>query len=350
MKQMQEKMFKAMDTNGDGKVDKNEMSAFQKAQQADGKQGGPSVDEIFKNSDSNSDGGITLQEMQDSMAKITQQMWSQSSSQDPSSTGSTSSDSSTSSTSSIDSLLKTLGTALQSGNTTDANTALTALEKLASSNSADSSSTSTSSTSSTDNPFLKDLQSIGSDLASGNTTDAQSVLASIQQKMHGHHGPPPPPDDSSSSSSTSSTKTSSNQIFDALDTNKDGTVSASELLAALSSKDSSSSDNSSSDTSSSSSSSSVDSSAVKKIFDAMDTNQDGSVSKSELEAALTKKGQHHQSQSTADSSSTTSTTDTAKTSDSALFAAAVKSYMQASFSSFSQNGAASALSASSLYA
>src|SRR5664280_1836245 len=68
MKQMQEKMFKAMDTSGDGKVDKNEMSAFQKAQQADGKQGGPSVDEIFKNSDSNSDGGITLQEMQDSMA------------------------------------------------------------------------------------------------------------------------------------------------------------------------------------------------------------------------------------------------------------------------------------------
>ena len=216
MKQMQEKMFKAMDTNGDGKVDKNEMSAFQKAQQADGKQGGPSVDEIFKNSDSNSDGGITLQEMQDSMAKITQQMWSQSSSQDPSSTGSTSSDSSTSSTSSIDSLLKTLGTALQSGNTTDANTALTALEKLASSNSADSSSTSTSSTSSTDNPFLKDLQSIGSDLASGNTTDAQSVLASIQQKIHGHHHGPPPSDDSSSTSSSSTDSTTSTSSIDSL--------------------------------------------------------------------------------------------------------------------------------------
>jgi hypothetical protein len=40
---------------------------------------------------------------------------------------------------------------------------------------------------------------------------------------------------------------------------------------------------------------------------------------------------------------------TAKTSESALFAAA-KSYMQASFSSFSQNAAASALSGSSLYA
>jgi hypothetical protein len=216
MKQMQEKMFKAMDTNGDGKVDKNEMSAFQKNQQANGIQGGPSVDEIFKNSDSNSDGGITLQEMQDSMAKITQQMWSHSSSQDPSSTGSISSDSSTSSTSSIDSLLKTLGTALQSGNTTDANTALTALEKLASSNSADSSSTSTSSTSSTDNPFLKDLQSIGSDLASGNTTDAQSVLASIQQKIHGHHHGPPPSDNSSSTSSTSTDSTTSASSIDSL--------------------------------------------------------------------------------------------------------------------------------------
>lgn len=194
LKQMQEQMFKAVDSNGDNKIDKSEMSAFQKAQQADGKQGGPSVDEMFANMDSDSDAAISRLESDAALAKMSQKMQSQ----------------------------------------------------------------------------------------------------------------PPPP--------------------------------------------SSSSDNSSSDTSSSSSSSSADSSAVKKIFDAMDTNQDGSVSKSELEAALTKKGQHHHSQNTADSTSTTSTTDTAKSSDAALFAAAAKSYMQASFSSFSQNAAASALSASSLYA
>lgn len=239
LKQMQEQMFKAVDNNGDNKIDKSEMSAFQKAQQADGKQGGPTVDEMFTNMDSDSDGAISRLESDAALAKMSQQMQSQG------------------------------------------------------------------------------------------------------------PPPPPPPEENSSSSSDSS---SSNAIFDALDTNKDGTVSASELLAALSSKDSSSSDNSSSDSSSSSSSSSADSSAVKKIFDAMDTNQDGSVSKSELEAALTKKGQHNHSQNTTDSTSTTSTTDTAKTSDAALFAAAAKSYMQASFSSFSQNAGASALSASSLYA
>ena len=162
MKQMQEKMFKAMDSNGDGKVDKNEMSAFQKAQQADGKQGGPSVDEIFKKSDSNSDGGITLQEMQDSMAKIAQQM----------------SEPSLHLKIRLKHRQHFLGQLnikhiqyrlviknprhrpADPGNTTDADPALTALEKLASSNSADSSSTSTSSTSSTDNPFLKDLRSI----------------------------------------------------------------------------------------------------------------------------------------------------------------------------------------------
>ena len=326
MKQMQEKMFKAMDTNGDGKVDKNELSAFQKTQQANGKQGGPSVDEIFKKSDTNSDGGITLQEMQDSMAKIAQQMMQGQA--PPSASGGTDSNFSSGLKDKVfksadlngdgsiskDELSKLLGNSSQSNTTADA---------------------------------LMNALDTNKD-GSISKSESDAAIDKVGQQRH-VHGPPPPPADSSSSSSD---KTSSNQIFDALDTNKDGTISASELLAALSSKDSSSSDNSSSDTSSSSSSSSADSSAVKKIFDAMDTNQDGSISKSELEAALTKKGQHHHShsQSTADSSSTTSTTDTAKSSDSALFAAAAKSYMQASFSSLSQNAATSALSASSLYA
>lgn len=326
MKQMQEKMFKAMDTNGDGKVDKNEMSAFQKNQQANGMQGGPSVDEIFKKSDSNSDGGITLQEMQDSMAKIAQQMMQSQAS--PSASGGADSNSSS------DLKDKVFKTGDQNG---DGSISKDELSKLLSN-------------SSQSNTTADDLMNALDTNKDGSISKSESDAAVDKAGQQRHAQGPPPPPPPADSSSSSSDKTSSNQIFDALDTNKDGTVSASELLAALSSKDSSSSDNSSSDTSSSSSSSSADSSAVKKIFDAMDTNQDGSVSKSELEAALTKKGQHHQSQSTADSSSTTSTTDTVKSSDSALFAAAAKSYMQASFSSLSQNAAASALSASSLYA
>jgi EF-hand domain pair len=74
MKQMQQDMFKEMDSNGDSKVDKNEMNAFKESQKSGGMKGGPSVDEMFTNSDSNGDGGITLQEMQDSMARVAQQM------------------------------------------------------------------------------------------------------------------------------------------------------------------------------------------------------------------------------------------------------------------------------------
>ena len=328
LKQMQEKMFKAMDANSDGKVDKNELSAFQKKQQTNGMQGGPSVDEIFKKSDTNSDGGITLQEMQDSMAKIAQQMMQGQA--PPSASGGTDSN--------FSSALKdkVFKSADLNG---DGSISKDELSKLLSN----------SSQSNTTADALMNALDTNKD-GSISKSESDAAIDKVGQQRH-VHGPPPPPPPADSSSSSSG-KTSTNQIFDALDTNKDGTISASELLAAFSSKDSSSSDNSSSDTSSSSSSSSVDSSAVKKIFDAMDTNQDGSVSKSELEAALTKKGHHHHShsQSTADSSSTTSTTDTAKSSDSALFAAAAKSYMQASFSSLRQNAATSALSASSLYA
>jgi Ca2+-binding EF-hand superfamily protein len=325
LKQMQEQMFKAVDSNGDNKIDKSEMSAFQKAQQADGKQGGPSVDEMFKNMDSNSDGAINRLESDAAIAKISQQMQSQAPL--PASDGTDSNSFSVLKD-------KVFKSADQNG---DGSISKDELSKLLSN-------------SSQSNTTADDLMSALDTNKDGSISKSESDAAidKAGQQRHAHGPPPPlPPDDSSSSSSD---KTSSNQIFDALDTNKDGTVSASELLAALSSKDSSSSDNSSSDTNSSSTSSSAVSSAVKKIFNAMDTNQDGSVSKSELESALTKKAHHHESQITADSSSTKSATDTAKASDSALFAAAAKSYLQASFSSYSQNAAASALSASSLYA
>jgi len=321
LKQMQEQMFKAVDSNGDNKIDKSEMSAFQKAQQADGKQGGPSVEEMFANMDSDSDGAISRLESDAALAKMSQQMQAQ---PPPASDSNSSSDLKD----------KVFKNGDQNG---DGSISKDELSKLLSN-------------SSQSNTTVDDLMSALDTDNDGSISKSESDAAIDKAGQQRHAQGPPPPPPPADSSSSSSDKTSSNQIFDALDTNEDGTVSVSELLAALSSNDGSSSDNSSSDTSSSSSSSSTDSSVVKKIFDAMDTNQDGSVSKSELEAAFTKKGQHHQSQSTADSSSTTSTTDTAKTSDSALFTAAVKSYMQASFSSFSQNGAASALSASSVYA
>jgi Ca2+-binding EF-hand superfamily protein len=326
LKQMQEKMFKSMDSNNDGKVDKNELSGFQKTQQSKGMQGGPIVDAIFKKSDTNSEGSITLQEMQDNMAKIAQQMM-QSHSPSSASGG-------TDINSSSDLKDKVFKTGDQNGNGSISKDELSKLLR----NSTQSNTTA--------DALMNALDTNKDGSISKSESDAAIDKAGQQRHAQGPPPPPPPAD----SSSSASNKTISNQIFDALDTNKDGTVSASELLAALSSKDSTSSDNNSSDTSSSSSSSSADSSAVKKIFDAMDTNQDGSISKSELEAALTQKGQHHYSQKTTDSTSTTSTTDTAKTSDSALFAAAAKSYMQASFSSFSKNAAASTLSASSLYA
>lgn len=321
LKQMQEQMFKAVDNNGDNKIDKSEMSAFQKAQQADGKQGGPTVDEMFTNMDSDSDGAISRLESDAALAKMSQQMQAQ---PPPGSESNSSSDMKD----------KVFKNGDQNG---DGSISKDELSKLLS-NSSQSNTTA--------DDLMNSLDTNKDGSISKSESDAAIDKAGQQRHAQGPPLPPPPSDSSSSSSDSSS----SNSIFDALDTNKDGTVSASELLAALSSKDSSSSDNSSSDSSSSSSSSSADSSAVKKIFDAMDTNQDGSVSKSELEAALTKKGQHNHSQNTTDSTSTTSTTDTAKTSDAALFAAAAKSYMQASFSSFSQNAGASALSASSLYA
>jgi Ca2+-binding EF-hand superfamily protein len=327
LKQMQEQMFKAVDSNGDNKIDKAEMSAFQAAQQSNGTQGGPSVDEIFKNMDSNNDSAISRLESDAAIAKMSQQMQSQGATTQSASEGT-----GISSASELkDHVFKV---ADQNG---DGSISKDELTKLLSNSSQ-------SSTTADDLMTALDTNKDGSISKS----ESDAAIDKAGKKRHAQGPPPPPPP--ADSSSSSSDKTSSSQIFDALDTNKDGTVSASELLAALSGKDSSSSDNSSSDSSSSASGSSADSSAVKKIFDAMDTNQDGSVSKSELEAALSKTGKQHHSKATTYSSSSTSTTDSANSNDSALFAAAAKSYLQASFSSFAQNATTSALSSSAVYA
>jgi hypothetical protein len=161
IKQMQQRMFKAMDANGDGKVDKNELSAFQKTQQANGKQGGPSVDEIFKKSDSNSDGGITLQEMQDSIAKIAQQMMQgQTTSQTQ---GASNSDPMAQMKANFDDL----GSALKSGNISDAKAAFAKLQQNAPSQGSQPS----------------EIESLSKALDSGNLKGAQAAYSSIQDKM-----------------------------------------------------------------------------------------------------------------------------------------------------------------------
>lgn len=157
-------------------------------------------------------------------------------------------------------------------------------------------------------------------------SDAAVDKAGQQRKAQGPP-PPPPPSDSSSSESTSS-----NTIFDELDTNEDGTVSASELLAAFSNGDNSSASGSSED--------------IKQLFDAMDTNKDGSVSKSELAAALAEAGKQSDTQGT---STANASAGAAKGEDSARFAAAIKSYMQASMSSFAESSTAATFSSTAVY-
>jgi len=71
LKQMQEKMFKQFDLNGDGKITKEEMN---KVVQSDGTQKGPSVDEVFKNLDTDNDGAISKLESDAGLAKLAQQM------------------------------------------------------------------------------------------------------------------------------------------------------------------------------------------------------------------------------------------------------------------------------------
>ena len=304
LKKMQEEMFKAVDSNSDNKIDKTEMSAYQQTQQANGGQGGPSVDDIFKNLDADNDSAISRLESDAGIAKLAQQMQSGKTASGPSS----------------ELKSKVFNSADQNGDGSISKDELTTL--MADSNQ-----------SATDIAETFDALDTNQDGSiSKSESDVAVDKASQQRKAQGPP-PPPPPSDSSSSESTSSTT-----VFDELDTNEDGTVSASELLAAFTNDDSSSSD-----------SSSVDSSAVKELFDAMDTNKDGSVSKSELSAALAEAGKQSDTQGGVDGSSASSSADAAKTEDSARFAAAIKSYMQASMSSFAQSSAAATFSSSAVY-
>jgi hypothetical protein len=73
MQQMQEKMFKKIDSSGDGKINKSEMETFKMSHQTNGSRG-PSVDKIFDNLDSDSDGAITMQESESELAKLSQRI------------------------------------------------------------------------------------------------------------------------------------------------------------------------------------------------------------------------------------------------------------------------------------
>ena len=318
LKQMQEQMFKKADKNSDGSITKDELSQMQSSQKS---QNGPSVDDIFAQMDSDSDGAISRLESDAGIAKLAQQMQSRK----------------TDDNSSSDMKEQVFSTADQNGDGGISKDELSQLLENSSQNS-------------TDVTAVFDALDTNKD-GSISKSESDAAVDKAGQQMQAQGPPPPrPPADSSSSSSDS---TSTTQIFDAMDTNEDGTVSASELFAALANKDSSSSDSSSSDNSSSSSSASGDNSTVKKIFDAMDTNEDGSVSKAELEEALAKAGQQMQTQgappSMAQGTADSSATDATSSKDSALFASAIKSYMQASISSFSQSSNEATFSSSAVY-
>ena len=212
LKQMQEELFKAGDKNGDGTISKDELSQVAKS---GNNQEGTSVDDMFSQLDSNSDGAISRLESDAAIAKMGQEMQSQGARPQgpppgapPAKGGDEPSDSSqdsdaatifdamdtnkdgtvslveltaaldtskSDSTSSTDpeSLLNNLSTALESGDISAAREALIALQNEVSSRNNGQG----------NDPFSEDLQSLTSALESGNLSDARDVFAGIQEKL-----------------------------------------------------------------------------------------------------------------------------------------------------------------------
>ena len=113
------------------------------------------------------------------------------------------------------------------------------------------------------NSYNENSSNSGQDSVSELVSNLQNLLGQLtgtsgQNGPNGMQGPPPgggqqgapPSPPPNGSGPTSSESTSTSQVFDALDTNKDGTVSTEELLAALGG-DSSGGESSSTDTSAS---------------------------------------------------------------------------------------------------
>jgi len=74
MNEMREKMFKKMDTNGDGKVDKSEMKTFQTEEQKKTGRTGPDIDKIFEKVDTDKDGAISEAEDKAQFEKMKESM------------------------------------------------------------------------------------------------------------------------------------------------------------------------------------------------------------------------------------------------------------------------------------
>lgn len=209
LKQMQEAMFKKVDTNGDSSISKDEFSALSKS----GETQSSDAEAMFAQLDSDSDGAISRLESDAAIAKIGQEMQSQGmrpqgpppgpppsdQSESEESTDATAifdamdtnkdgtvslaeltaaleADEDSSSSSDPKSLLDTISTALESGDTATAQAALATLQKQAAARNGGS----------TDDPFNKDLQELSDALESGDTSTAQSLVAGIQEKMAAH--------------------------------------------------------------------------------------------------------------------------------------------------------------------
>lgn len=198
LKKMQEKIFKAMDSNGDNTIDKDEMSAFQKSQQADGKQG-PTVDEIFEMQDSDNDGAITMQESEAVLAKLAQQMHGQGAPPPRPSDMMDENDP----MAQIKEDFDAFGSALQSGNLSDAKKALAALQENAPAQGSQPS----------------EIDSLSKALESDDLQGARDAYSHIQEKIS-HR----PPEIASSENGVSQSSSARDDVLNA-------------LLAALSSKD-----------------------------------------------------------------------------------------------------------------
>ena len=119
--------------------------------------------------------------------------------------------------------------------------------------------------------LISDLQALVEKLSANSSQSGTQDTQGTQQAGKQGGGPPPPPppppaDDSSSSDSTSTT-----QIYDAMDTNEDGTVSITEMMTALKATESDSTTLSDSSTDSSQTGSSTLQDQIKDLNKLMET-------------------------------------------------------------------------------